>query len=45
MNDEVTFDDHDDDPDDREAVEAYATELRAAVEAFGLTPLETGTEA
>lgn len=40
---DTTFDDHDEDPDDSAAVDAYAQELQAAVEAFGLTPLETGT--
>jgi hypothetical protein len=38
----IDFDDFDDDPDDNDAIAAYAAELQAAVEAFGVTPLETG---
>lgn len=33
---EVTFDDFEDDPDDNEALEAYAEELAAAAKAFGV---------
>lgn len=37
------FDDYEDDgPDDNEAIEAYAAELTAAVEAFGVPVAEPG---
>lgn len=36
------FDDFADDPDDGDAVELYADELAAAVEAFGVPVLERG---
>jgi hypothetical protein len=38
----IDFDDFDDDPDDSAAVDAYAAELQAAVEALGVTVLEPG---
>ena len=38
----VDFDDFEDDPDDSAAVDAYATEVQAAVEALGVTVLEPG---
>lgn len=37
MNDEeITFDDFEDDPDDNDALEAYAEELAEAAKAFGV---------
>ena len=33
---EITFDDFEDDPDDNEALEAYAKELEAAAKAFNV---------
>lgn len=43
MSDEPdTVFDRNEGPDDSAAVDAYADEVAAAVEAFGLTPLEPG---
>lgn len=42
---DTTFDDFDEDIDDNEAVEQYATELKAAVEALGIDVIEPGEEA
>lgn len=38
----IDFDDYEDDPDDNDAVAAYARELQEAVDAFGATVIEPG---